>query len=49
MTEMDEHPRPEDPRQIVQRLCRPGLPGPSRELLERARVGWERFIGSIND
>ncbi|MGW0395694.1 hypothetical protein ACWDYJ_33465 [Streptomyces sp. NPDC003042] len=22
------------------------LPGPSQELLDRARVGWERFIAS---
>ncbi|MFF8264461.1 hypothetical protein [Streptomyces virginiae] len=49
MTEKDEHPPPDDARQIVQCLCHPGLPGPSQDLLERARVGWERSIGSIND
>ncbi|MEU3667697.1 MULTISPECIES: hypothetical protein [Streptomyces] len=49
MTEKDEHPRPEEPRQLAQRPFRLGPPGPSEDLLERARVGWERFIGSIND
>ncbi|WP_405423751.1 hypothetical protein [Streptomyces erythrochromogenes] len=49
MTEKDEHPRPEDPRQVAPRLCPLGLPSPSRDLLERARIGWERFLGSIDD
>ncbi|MFC9822679.1 hypothetical protein ACFV0H_36180 [Streptomyces erythrochromogenes] len=49
MTEKDEHPRPEEPRQIVRCPCRLGMPGPSQDLLERARVGWVRFIGSLND
>ncbi|GHI15936.1 MULTISPECIES: hypothetical protein [Streptomyces] len=49
MTEKDEHPRPEEPRQFTQRPCRLDPPGPSQDLLERARVGWERFIGSIDD
>ncbi|MFD5622374.1 hypothetical protein [Streptomyces yangpuensis] len=49
MTEKDEHPRPENPRQIVQCPCHLDLPVPSQDLLERARVGWERFLGSIDD
>ncbi|MFF9982915.1 hypothetical protein [Streptomyces erythrochromogenes] len=49
MTEKDEHPQPENPRQIIQFPCRPSPAGLSQELLERARVGWERFLGSIDD
>ncbi|MEC4569519.1 hypothetical protein [Streptomyces virginiae] len=49
MTEKDEHPRPEEPRQFTQWPGRLDPPGPSQDLLERARVGWERFIGSIDD
>lgn len=51
MTERVEHAGPDHPWRITECLCHLGvldaMPKPSRKLLDRAHVGWERFIRSF--
>ncbi len=35
---------PDDPREQMARV-----PAPSAELLDRARMGWERFLGVLEE
>lgn len=51
MTEKPEDPGPGQPWRITKCPCHLGVldppPKPSRILLDRAHVGWERFMRSL--
>ncbi|MCX4958145.1 hypothetical protein [Streptomyces virginiae] len=53
MSQHVERPELDQPQQITHSPRRLGgqenSPGPSQDLLDRARVGWERFVSSIQE
>ncbi|MCX4715949.1 hypothetical protein [Streptomyces virginiae] len=53
MSQHVERPELDQPQQITPSPRRLGgqenSPGPSQDLLDRARVGWERFVSSIQE